>query len=250
MIDQSNLIFVDTETTGLTPTVHRVWEAAVIVDDELEVVQFDIGDDAWALAEPEALDVNGARTRRGAGTVLPMADAASWVADRFAGRTVVGKNPQFDVAMLSSTFQLEGPAPWHYRVVDVDAMLLDRCLALGLDVDVPWRSQGLVDALGLGHLADGLDLHTAAGDVTWVKRVWDRLTAPRSVPAKRFDISGNDRFDWRARPKGGGDLTAWSGGQGYEDRDYCVRQAVSFARPGDLVDGRVVGLDDFTDPTM
>lgn len=92
------------------------------------------------------------------------------------GATIVGANPTFDVAFLGRWFNahfFKDPTPWHYRLIDVQAM------AFGL---------GLMDDLGrplglntIAHLLRDYEVpapdHTAEGDVRCTKQIFDVLCA-------------------------------------------------------------------------
>jgi DNA polymerase III alpha subunit (gram-positive type) len=158
------LVFLDTETTGLDPARHEVWEIAWAVADR--PVESRILGHSLRTADPEALALNGYTER---------AHARLWLDDlgdyqlrqMLTGVTIVGANPAFDTAFLRARW---GAAPWHHRLVDVEAM----ALAL-YGWERPRGLQGVAEALR----ADGHDIpepdHTAAGDVATTRAVYDAL---------------------------------------------------------------------------
>lgn len=184
----TNIVFVDTETTGLDPFLHDAWEFALIVrrdghDTEYEFrLQPDITN-----AEPAALKVNRyyERTR-----------TADWRWDDpyyatvnmyrlLNGAIMVGSNPAFDAEMLRSLFAryYEQPRSWHYRTIDVATLAAG--YLHGLDTpsgnqtgqigSLPWSSRGLSRAVGIEPPGDDV-AHTALADARWAKAVYDAVT--------------------------------------------------------------------------
>lgn len=110
-------VFVDTETTGLNPAKHQIWEAAYAVEDEVVETGFLAHD--TSTADPAALHFNKYLER-----MSPQLDLR--VAVKFEGQfkaalqgaTIVAANPAFDTSFL---FARWGEAPWHYRLLDVEA---------------------------------------------------------------------------------------------------------------------------------
>lgn len=163
--DASKFVFVDTETTGLNPREHQLWEVAVIAPN------FHLGPEefVWQLPQPpggwtvdiRALAINRMVDRYTADSFWPEADPA-WpnpvsptheVRDRLAGRHIVGAHPMFDMQFLATEFT---PA-WHHRPVCVEAMtmaftgdyvrsLKDCCELLGIKYDPDQAHGSLYDA--------------------------------------------------------------------------------------------------------
>lgn len=157
------LIFLDTETTGLDPDLHEVWEVAFALERG-RITTFLLPHDL-ATADPDALRLNGYWDRFDQASVDPAADLQ--LKRILAGATIVGANAPFDAAFLRARW---GAAPWHYRLVEVESM------ALGL--------LGYDRPKGLNHIADDLrdagysvpvPDHTAAGDVATLRAVYESL---------------------------------------------------------------------------
>lgn len=152
------LVFLDTETTGLDPARHEVWEIAYAVDEGpvlSAVVPHDLGG-----ADPKALRLNGYLDRIQGSRHVPYYERR--LISTLKGATVVGANPAFDTDFLRRRW---GRAPWKHRLIDVEAM------AYGiLRLDEP---------VGLARLADMLGVqqpdHTAATDVLVLRDVYARL---------------------------------------------------------------------------
>ena len=151
------LVFLDTETTGLDPERHEVWELAYAVDDGpicSSKVHHSLRN-----ADPTALLMNGYLSRPDS---LPL-DQIRLESDAqgvLVGATLVGANPAFDAGFLRARW---GVAPWHYRLFDVEAYAAG---VLGWD-----GPKGL--AAIRAALADDYDIpapdHTAAGDVATLR---------------------------------------------------------------------------------
>jgi len=144
-----SLVFLDTETTGLDPARHSVWEIAYAVDGGPILSSFV----AHSIegADPYALGVNGYLARFAGAPLLGLHFEAN-LRDALNGATLVGANPAFDAAFLRARW---GVTPWKYRLLDVEAYAMP---ALGLS-----------EPKGLAYIAKELGTdspdHTAAVDV-------------------------------------------------------------------------------------
>lgn len=200
-------IAIDTETTGLVPDVHDVWEIGIETDDGqqfswlLESVRL-------ATADAKSLEVGGFYDRwdlHGA-TKTPPAVAARELAKLTAGRHLVGVGIAFDAAFLDRFLRRHNRAPaWHYHLIDVAPMAYGwlagrRALAEEFpDVPaglagpgapaLPWRSDDLSDLCDVRPPSPD-ERHTALGDARWAARWYRHLSElhpvsaqPASVPA-------------------------------------------------------------------
>lgn len=155
------LVFLDTETTGLDPLRHEVWEVAYAVDGG--PVLSGVVPHSLRNADPEALSMNG-YLARGHGRWVSVENG---LRGSLSGATLVGANPAFDAAFLRARW---GVSPWHYRLLDVEAYAAG---VLGLEMP-----QGLAKTTKT--VRDlGFDIpepdHTAAGDVATVRAVYEAL---------------------------------------------------------------------------
>jgi hypothetical protein len=153
----THLVYVDTETTGLDPDRHQVWEIAWATE-QLQVYST-VVPHTLVDADPIALALNGHDARCPAvgeegHRDWPMVETPAELAVRtmLLGATMVGANPAFDAAFLRRRWSA---APWHHRLLDVETYAMG---ALGLD-----------RPLGLADLSARLRVrppdHTAASDV-------------------------------------------------------------------------------------
>ena len=154
-----DLIYLDTETTGLDPFSHEVWEIAWAVGDgPVETMQVR---HSLAGADVMALRINGYVDRwEKAATDTDEAG----LRNTLSGATLVCSNPSFDEAFLRQRW---GRTPWHHRKIDIATYAMP---ALGLDRPV-----------GIAQIAERLGVrapdHTAAGDVLTLRACYIELAA-------------------------------------------------------------------------
>ena len=161
-----DVVFVDTETTGLDER-HEVVELAYAVggDDPTTLVVPHIG----LTADPQALMINGYHQRR-------LDDRTTWCnkghlrafATIARGKSLAGSNPTFDAVRLIRLFGWNAATtPWNHRLIDVPVFT---AAMLGLD-----RSPGLASISRTlrerGWVISEPD-HTAAGDVRTAQDVY------------------------------------------------------------------------------
>lgn len=152
----TDLVFVDTETTGLGPD-DEIWEFAAIrrtPEGEESTLLIQVKHDIDKAAELPDKFFRDYSARYDDTWALSPRDAAENVYGFLHGRPhLVGANPAFDAQML--TRLLAGYIP------------------------IPWRSDDLAAQVGVPTTgADGrplYDRHTAMGDVEWCRDWWDAL---------------------------------------------------------------------------
>lgn len=153
-------VYLDTETTGLDPGLHEVWEIAYAVDDG-PVLECAVGH-VGASADPKALAMNGYHQRATPVASMRSMEFEATLRGLLSGASLVGANPAFDAAFLRARW---GVAPWKYRMLDVEAYAMP---ALGLD-----------EPKGLAFVAERLGVaapdHSAAGDVSVLRECHRRL---------------------------------------------------------------------------
>lgn len=157
----SDLIFLDTETTGLDPELHEVWEIAWAVN-EGPITQ-SLVEHSIVTADMTALKMNGYFKRVKQAPIR----YDVLIKEVLKGNTLVCANPTFDRMMLRKRWGLE---PYHYRSIDVESMAM---------TVFEWaRPLGLKDIsqeLGIR----GYDIpepdHSASKDVEVVREVYKAL---------------------------------------------------------------------------
>jgi hypothetical protein len=187
----NEVVFVDTETTGLDPDRHEVWDIALIEEDGTEH-EWHVAPMKPDQADPNALRLTGFYSRTASpewrwggpgvsasltGATDPASTArhlryqiASKIALLTEGKHLVGAVPSFDAAFLSRFLIANGQREaWHYHLVDVEALVAGR-----LQMEPPWDSEELARAVGVTPL-DGR--HTAIGDARWARAIYQAVFA-------------------------------------------------------------------------
>lgn len=199
--------FLDTETTGLDPDQHEIWEVALIVDDEEYLWQLPVD---LGRADARALDVGRFHERRQKPAsesstaelaldgrdefVVPAMSLGRWC-HQFArltwGRHLVGAVVSFDEERLRRLLRANHACPgWHYHLIDVEALAVGavgerarlvqahpECfgnIEITPLLDLPWDSRELSRAVGVD--PDQFDKHTALGDARWAKAIYEACT--------------------------------------------------------------------------
>ena len=178
--DQSRYFFVDTETTGLDPAVHAVWEVAIIVDGHEYVWQLSNDYrrhhvDAWAV-DLTSLRINRMLERYDDTEAIDPDMLASAVIDEYAqtlhavleGRHLVAANPKFDMDFLTPLFTaFEPDPPWHYRPICVES------LAMGFTGEYVKGLKGSAEAVGVPY--DESEAHGALYDARLAKQIFEAV---------------------------------------------------------------------------
>jgi len=191
------LCFVDTETTGLDPDRHEVYEIALIDGNGAELHLW-VSDAPLATADPTALRIGRYYERWPERrqldqftrpTPLPVdrfnpwlielpspyvidGKTAAWiVAAATAGAHLVGAVPSFDAAFLDRLLRRYDLVPaWHYHNVCVENLIAGK-----LAIPPPWNSNDLSRKIGVE--PDDFERHAALGDARWAKAIYDAVMA-------------------------------------------------------------------------
>jgi len=206
----THLCFIDTETTGLDPDRHAIWEVALITPDGGEHVwQFPVDE---MTADPFALNIgrywqrswsddndvpvldaiynaHNAKSRRKnfpaeGRAIRPGSTWARHFRDLTAECHLAGAVISFDEERLRRLLHSLGVLHrWHYHIIDVEALAVgylaakiaasDGAADPGL-ISLPWESDMLSAALGV-KVSDE-DRHTALGDAKWARAIYDKVT--------------------------------------------------------------------------
>lgn len=156
------LVFLDTETLGLTPGVHDVWEAAWAIEDGPILSAYLAH--SYYPHQPSALEVNGYLERFDHTLIDPVDEMLLYQA--VEGATIVGANPGFDCAMLAARWG--GVEPWKYRKIDISSVAM---MAFGMV-----RPPGMREIVQRLHTDGTAPVpepdHTASGDVEALREAY------------------------------------------------------------------------------
>lgn len=173
------IVFLDTETSGLDPELHEVWEVGAIVRDE---DQEDI-EHHWFLplfnfknADPFALDIGKFWER------YTWPDPQQYTRDYMSewcrmwmqmtkGAYIVGAVPNFDVERLDNLCKRYDYRMFnHHHLVDVENLVAGK-----YGMAPPWKSDDLFAVVGLNTEEEVYQKgkHTALGDARVVRDVYD-----------------------------------------------------------------------------
>lgn len=186
MEKRAPLAFCDTETTGLDPNYHEVWEVGLILRTWNDSGQQNERSYHWFLpidlgkADPFALKI-GNFYNRYPGYAIKNNDLYTTELFEFAesfgkltqGAHLVGAVPSFDSERLTKLLRANGGCPaFHYHLIDVENLV-----AGALALEPPYNSDNL-SLLALGeerHNALQEVKHTALGDAQWALELYDAV---------------------------------------------------------------------------
>jgi len=184
------LVFLDTETTGLS-LADDIWEFAAIRREadgtQTECHMFIRHDPAKRAAMPDRFRDDLTSRYFDAEAYSP--DAASGIIaglfDDDRSTHVVGAVPNFDTERLALLLRRYGLTPtWHHHLIDVEALTVGYLASQAreypgskaadvLRIGLPWRSDDITAAIGVTVPED--ERHTAMGDARWAMRTYDAV---------------------------------------------------------------------------
>lgn len=195
----SALVFMDTETTGLSLD-DDIWEFAAIRREEdgtetsLHLFIEHDEDKCSRLPEPFRRDHFDRFPYRPSGDVVSRRAACQAIKDLFGDDRphVVGAVPNFDTERIARMVRAEWPRWdrsefWHYHLIDVETLAVGwlygrhfaapSTAALRVPDPVlvlPWDSDRLSGQVGV--TPPTTERHTAMGDVRWAMALYDAIT--------------------------------------------------------------------------
>lgn len=159
-----SIAFVDTETTGLDPVRHEIWEVGLIVGDHEYEWQLPVD---LGRADARALDIGRFHERRPDANLTLLSQFSADFAHLTRDCHLAGAVISFDEERLRTLLRTNGACPaWHYHLVDVEALAAGR-----LGLPPPWNSDDLSRAVGVD--PDTFDRHTALSDARWAKALYE-----------------------------------------------------------------------------
>lgn len=174
------VVFVDTETTGLDPNRHTLWEVAIIEGESEFLFQRELTPQELADADPQALWVNRYYQRQR--SVLDRRDMAKMIAEALAGKVLAGIGPWFDARFLQSFLRRNGQAlVIDHRLVDCKTLAVGALLNDGVTrsaeereardrlQEPPFETRDVATALGI----DRGEAHTALADARLAQKFYE-----------------------------------------------------------------------------
>lgn len=192
----SDVVFIDTETLGLDPDHHPVWEVGMIVGRTEFLWHVHVTEREKSLAHPIALDIGRFDERYGQDAeVITRRELAQNLWHHIPkGAHLAGAVVSFDEERLRRLMWAEGLSPrWHYHLIDVETLAAASLITtfatiqeVGKNPDAdgptqaeamlaypPWKSDDLSRAIGVD--PEDFDRHTALGDARWAKAIYERV---------------------------------------------------------------------------
>lgn len=184
------LAFVDTETLGLDPDKHAIWEVGLIRynpetgDTDEYLWQINLTPEQLADGDPIGMNIGRFSERYYRATALPPDIFAMAFAELTAGAHLVGAVISFDEERLRRLLLSKGvPHGWHYHIIDIEAMAVGWLSAArhawtayeGWTPSLPWKSDALTATLGVPPVPED-ERHTALGDARWALRLYQAMT--------------------------------------------------------------------------
>lgn len=175
-----DIVFLDTETLGLDPYA-PIWELAAVrrnadTGEEHEmVVHVEHRPERWVVDFPEKFLADYRARYTPTDAITPYEAAHTLNAFCYGKPTLVGANPAFDTERIARQWlePLGIDRPWHYHLMDIEAVAIGYLKAQGMLPPGPWKSDQLSALLGVS--PDDYPRHTAMGDVNWVMAQWDTV---------------------------------------------------------------------------
>lgn len=193
----TNLAFIDTETTGLDPDQHEIWEVGLVLrrqtlwglPDGGTELRWQDDEFRWLLpvnlgkADPYALRIGRFYERYDEQEVTGYARFAKEFAQLTDGAHLVGNVVSFDEERLRRFLRRHGACPgWHYHIIDLEPMIVgylhgfdEASGEVTTETSLPWKSYNLSRAIGIEPPEEGKDAHTALGDARWARDLYDRV---------------------------------------------------------------------------
>jgi DNA polymerase III epsilon subunit-like protein len=165
-VDESQVCFIDIETTGLDPQRHEIWEIGVIADGKEYEFHLPV---TLSTADAAALRINRYYERVQGGKLNPE-NTAFEVARLTAGRMLVGAVPSFDAGFLDVFIRSRGYCPaWSHRLICVETLAAGK---LGV---MPAGLGKMAEKMGVP--VDPTQAHTALGDARLAREIYRAVYA-------------------------------------------------------------------------
>ena len=180
----TDLIFIDTETTGLSMG-DDIWEFAAIrreLNGEQALHLFIEHDWKKCARLPESFLADHHARFPGHDQAISRTSAAHSIRNflqREPGEDrphIVGAVPDFDAYRIRLLVESVCPSwspEWHHHLIDVENLAVGWLAANGNPLPPPWNSNDLSRAVGVD--PDVFERHSAMGDVLWAQAIYDQV---------------------------------------------------------------------------
>lgn len=188
-----NVVFIDTETTGLDPLRHEVWDIALIEIDGTEH-EWHLRPQRPEAAEPGALRVNRFYERTAKHGWAWSLDRPNLIASEIAGLTanhqIAGIVPDFDAGFLSRLLIENGQREaWHYHLIDVEVLAVGYLRGRqrragrgrGERLVPPYDTKEVIRQLGINGESPTFEKHTAIGDARLARAIYMEVMEGRHI---------------------------------------------------------------------
>lgn len=192
----TELLWIDTETTGRSPSVNQIVEVAIAITDLdgralLEPRGVLVAIEPWSTNDPQAIAIHGIdwRTPEFKRAAKSLRDVTERVSARIEGRRVAGHNVSFDVGFIRASAERSGlPVRPELDAPTLDTLTMARSL----------KKRGLlrVDSCSLialrAHFGLGHTAHRATGDVAATIEIYRRLRALETPAKETWEMATSD----------------------------------------------------------
>jgi len=175
--DAAPIAFVDTETLGLDPDKHAIWEVGLILywaetgKSQEWLWQILLTDQEVAAGDPVGMEIGRFAERYDPQATISPDGFCAVFTELTKGLHLAGNVVSFDEERLRRLCLRHGVRPgWHYHLIDVENIAVGFLAGRGETVDLPWKSDALSARLGVD--PDEFDRHTALADAEWARRVY------------------------------------------------------------------------------
>lgn len=184
-LNQRLVAFVDTETTGLSPTDHEIIDFACILETRtagVQEVSFKMKPEHLDRASPKALEVNGYTPEKWE-RAWNQAEGATAISQALKGAVLIGHNVRFDAGFLNATQERHNiKERLDYHLVDTVSLAWIHLVPCGL------TSLSLENVCRFLNI-DNTDAHTALGDARRCREVYRKLQPIGSLSRLRWKLS-------------------------------------------------------------
>lgn len=160
----SDIVVVDTETTGLDPDNDPIWEVAAARADGTTTAHWFLPIDVGRVSD-WVREHTGICERYDLANLTPIPQFLDEFEAYVSGAHLAGNVVSFDAERIGRLYRHAGrKEPWHYHLIDVEAVAVGWLLARGRTIHLPWNSRLISEAVGI---TVPVGLHDAMVDALW-----------------------------------------------------------------------------------